>query len=136
MNLQLDIFFLSFQIKFRCNTLFSPIFDNLVEPKILAGNSNQRQCYKNLPLNFKNQTKMLFIALLIKTFFCALSKLTRIYPTKIGYIQRNTFSQFLVFFFDKIKLLFWQDLLYTFFTVLYFASVQIHHFITFSMFFS
>ena len=147
MNITYSIkyFFLSFHIKFRCNTLFSPIFDNLVEPIILAGNSNQRQCYKNLPLNFKNQSKMLLIALLLKTdctFFCALSKLTRVDPTKIGHIQRNTFSQLfgLLFCYDQTVEMPVQQFILTrfflhFFTDLSFALVQIHHFITFSMFF-
>ena len=81
--------------------------------------------YETLPLNFKNQSQMLLIALLLKTdctFFCALSKLTKVDPTKIGHIQRNTFFySFSVFFFVTIKLLkcqfnksFWQDFLYIF----------------------
>jgi hypothetical protein len=53
--------------------------------------------YETLPLNFKNQSQMLLIALLLKTdctVFCALSKLTSVDPTKIGHIKRKTFLQF------------------------------------------
>ena len=126
----IKLFSLSFQIKFRSNLVqmqhfVFPNFWQFCRANILAGNSNQRQCYQNLPLNFKNQSQILLIALLLKndcTFFCALSKLTRVDPTKIGHIKRNTF--FTVFrssfslpsncwnaSFNKS---FWQDFLYIF----------------------
>ena len=73
---------------------------NFVEPIILAGNSNQRQCYRIL----KTSPKCFLLHFASKLIVCALSsKLTRINLTKIGQIQRNTFSQFfgLLFCYDQ-----------------------------------
>ena len=91
---------------------------------------------------------MLLIALLHKTdctFFCALSKLTSVDPTKIGHIKRKTFLQFfgLLFryhqtvempastnHFDKI----FHTLFYSYFFC-FGANSQFHHFfIVFSQF--
>ena len=146
----IKLFSLSFQIKFRSNLVqmqhfVFPNFWQFCRANILAGNSNQRQCYQNLPLNFKNQSKMLRIALLLKSdwfFFCALSKLTRVNPTKIGHIQRNTFSQLfgLLFCYNQTVKMPFSTILFDkifihFFTDFSFVLVQIHDFITVSMFF-
>ena len=140
-NIFNQTFSLSFQIWFRCNSLFSPIIDNLVEPIILTGNSNQRQCHKTLPLNFKNQSQILLIALLLKSecsFFFALPILTRVDPTKIGHNQRYTFLQFFGLLFRYHQTVempastnHFDKIFYTFFYRFFFcfgAKSRFHHF--------
>ena len=126
----IKLFSLSFQIKFRSNLVqmqhfVFPNFWQFCRANILAGNSNQRQCYQNLPLNFKNQSKMLRIALLLKSdwfFFLCLVQIDQNWSDKNrAHSKKHFFTVFWSSFslpsncwnasFNKS---FWQDFLYTF----------------------